>query len=86
MFEMLESKRVSNPGIALHVGLVVLGAILSGQIRNPWPLIAAVLIGSYFLFSDSTHSIIVRLIIVIWGETDGVGVVIGEDGRWLRLT
>jgi regulator of protease activity HflC (stomatin/prohibitin superfamily) len=51
MFELLESKRVSSPGIALHVGLVVLGAILSGEIRNPWPLIAAVLIGSYFLFS-----------------------------------
>jgi regulator of protease activity HflC (stomatin/prohibitin superfamily) len=29
----------------------VLGAILSGEIRNPWPLIAGVLIGSYFLFS-----------------------------------
>ena len=51
MFELLESKRVSSPGIALHVGLVVLGAILAGEIRNPWPLIAAVLIGSYFLFS-----------------------------------
>jgi len=51
MFELLESKRVSSPGIALHVGLVVLGAILSGQIRNPWPLIATILIGSYFLFS-----------------------------------
>jgi len=51
MFELLESKRVSSPGIALHVGLVVLGAILSGEIRNPWPLIAAILIGSYFLFS-----------------------------------
>ena len=51
MFELLESKRVSSPGIALHVGLVVLGAILSGEIRNPWPLIATVLIGSYFLFS-----------------------------------
>jgi regulator of protease activity HflC (stomatin/prohibitin superfamily) len=51
MFELLENKRVSSPGITLHVGLVVLGAILSGEIRNPWPLIAAVLIGSYFLFS-----------------------------------
>jgi len=51
MFELLESKRVSSPGIALHVGLVVLGAILSGEIRHPWPLIAAILIGSYFLFS-----------------------------------
>ena len=51
MFELLESKRVSSPGLALHVGLVVLGAILSGEIRNPWPLIAAILIGSYFLFS-----------------------------------
>jgi len=39
MFELLESKRVSSPGLALHVGLVVLGAILSGEIRNPWPLI-----------------------------------------------
>jgi len=51
MFELLESKRVSSPGLALHVGLVVLGAILSGEIRNPWPLIATVLIGCYFLFS-----------------------------------
>ena len=51
MFELLESKRISSPGIALHVGIVVLGAILSGQIRNPWPLIATILIGSYFLFS-----------------------------------
>ena len=51
MFELLESKRVSSPGLALHVGLVVLGAILTGEIRNPWPLIAAILIGSYFLFS-----------------------------------
>ena len=51
MFELLESKRISSPGIALHVGIVLLGAILSGQIRNPWPLIATILIGSYFLFS-----------------------------------
>jgi len=51
MFEMLESKRVSNPGVALHIAAIALGAILSGEIRNPWPLIAAILIGSYFLFS-----------------------------------
>ena len=51
MFELLESKRVSSPGIALHVGLVVLGAIATGKFRTPWPLIAAVLIGLYILFS-----------------------------------
>ena len=51
MFELLESKRVSSPGIALHVGLVLLGAIATGKFRTPWPLIAAVLIGLYILFS-----------------------------------
>ncbi|MGH9645422.1 MAG: slipin family protein [Bryobacteraceae bacterium] len=51
MFELLESKRVSTPGIALHLGLMALGAVLTGEIRNPWPLVAGVLIGSYFSFS-----------------------------------
>ena len=51
MFELLESKKVSSPGLALHVGAIVLGAILSGEIRNPWPVIAGIVIGSFFLFS-----------------------------------
>ena len=51
MFELLESKRVSGPGIAIHIGLFVLGAIATGEFRTPLPLLAAVLIGSYFLFS-----------------------------------
>ena len=51
MFEMLESKKVSGPGLALHIGLFVLGAIVTGELRTPWPLIAAVLIGFYFPFS-----------------------------------
>ena len=51
MFEMLESKKVSNPGLALHIAIFVLGAIVSGEIRKPWPLIAGLLIGSFFLFS-----------------------------------
>jgi len=51
MFETLESKRVSNPGLALHVALIVLSAILTAKLRNPWPLIAGVLIALYLLFS-----------------------------------
>jgi regulator of protease activity HflC (stomatin/prohibitin superfamily) len=51
MFELLESKRVSGPGIAIHIGLFVLGAIATGEFHTPLPLLAAVLIGSYFLFS-----------------------------------
>ena len=51
MFEMLESKRVSGPGLALHIGLFVLGVIASGELHTPWPLVAAVLIGLYVLFS-----------------------------------
>jgi regulator of protease activity HflC (stomatin/prohibitin superfamily) len=51
MFELLESKRVSNPGVAIHIGFILLGAITTGEIRNPWPLVAGVLIGFYFLFS-----------------------------------
>ncbi|MBZ5633086.1 MAG: slipin family protein [Acidobacteriia bacterium] len=51
MFEMLESKRVSSPGLAIHIGLIVLGAIATGKLRTPWPLLAAVLIGLYCLFS-----------------------------------
>jgi regulator of protease activity HflC (stomatin/prohibitin superfamily) len=51
MFEMLESKRVSTPGIALHIAVIVLGALVAGGIRNPIPLIGAALIGLYLLFS-----------------------------------
>jgi regulator of protease activity HflC (stomatin/prohibitin superfamily) len=42
---------VSSPGLALHIGLIVLGAIATGEFHTPLPLLAAVLIGSYFLFS-----------------------------------
>ena len=51
MFQTLESKRVSSPGLAIHIGLIALGAIASGEIHNRWPLIAGVLIGFYFLYS-----------------------------------
>jgi len=51
MFELLESKRVSNPGVALHIAIFALGAIASGKFRTPWPLVAGVLVGMYFLFS-----------------------------------
>ena len=51
MFELLESKKVSSPGLAIHIGFIVLGAIVTGELHNPVPLVAAVLIGSYFLFS-----------------------------------
>ena len=51
MFEMLESKKVSSPGLAIDIGLIVLGAIATGQLHAPWPLLAGVLIGFYFLFS-----------------------------------
>jgi regulator of protease activity HflC (stomatin/prohibitin superfamily) len=51
MFETLESKRVSNPGLALHIAVIVLSAILTAKIHNPWPLIAGVLIALYILFS-----------------------------------
>ena len=51
MFELLESKKVSSPGLALHIGIMVLGAIVTGELHNPVPLVAAFLIGLYFLFS-----------------------------------
>jgi len=51
MFELLESKKVSSPGLAIHIGLVALGAIATGEFHTPLPLLAAVVIGSYFLFS-----------------------------------
>ena len=51
MFQTLESNRVSNPGLALHIALIVLGAIVTGRIHNPLPLVAGVLIGLYFPFS-----------------------------------
>jgi regulator of protease activity HflC (stomatin/prohibitin superfamily) len=51
MFETLESKKVSSPGLAIHIGLMALGAIASGELHTPWPLVAAILVGLYFLFS-----------------------------------
>jgi regulator of protease activity HflC (stomatin/prohibitin superfamily) len=51
MFELLDDKRVSAPGLAIHIGLMVLGAIATGEFHTPLPLLAAVVIGSYFLFS-----------------------------------
>src|SRR5690349_7879967 len=51
MFEMLESKKVSSPGLAIHIGFIVLGAIVTGELHNPVPLVASILIGLYFLFS-----------------------------------
>jgi regulator of protease activity HflC (stomatin/prohibitin superfamily) len=51
MFELLESKKVSSPGLAIHIGFVVLGAIVTGELHNPVPLVAGLLIGLYFLFS-----------------------------------
>jgi regulator of protease activity HflC (stomatin/prohibitin superfamily) len=51
MFELLESKKVSGPGLAIHIGFVVLGAIVTGELHNPVPLVAGLLIGLYFLFS-----------------------------------
>jgi regulator of protease activity HflC (stomatin/prohibitin superfamily) len=51
MFETLESKRVSNPGLALHIAVIVVSVILTAKIHNPWPLIAGVLIALYILFS-----------------------------------
>jgi regulator of protease activity HflC (stomatin/prohibitin superfamily) len=51
MFETLESKRVSNPGLALHIALIVVSAIITAKIHNPWPMIAGILIALYILFS-----------------------------------
>ena len=51
MFETLESKQVSNPGLAVQIALIALSAIITAKIRTPWPLIAGVLIGFYLLFS-----------------------------------
>src|SRR5579859_3403359 len=51
MFELLESKRVSSPGLAVHIAMIALGAIITGEIHNPLPLIAGVLIGLFFSFS-----------------------------------
>ena len=51
MFELLESKRVSGPGLALHIGLFVLGIAGTGLLQNAWPLIAGVFVGAYFLFA-----------------------------------
>jgi len=51
MFELLESKRVSSPGLALQIGLLVLGAIATGQMHTPLPLLAGFLLGLYCLFS-----------------------------------
>jgi len=51
MFDLLESKRVSNPGIALHIALIVVGVAGTGLVQNAWPLIAGVFVGAYFLFA-----------------------------------
>jgi regulator of protease activity HflC (stomatin/prohibitin superfamily) len=51
MFELLDNKKVSSPGLAIHIGLIVLGAIATGKLQTPWPLLAGFLIGAYFLFS-----------------------------------
>jgi regulator of protease activity HflC (stomatin/prohibitin superfamily) len=42
---------VSSPGLAIHIGLIALGAIATGKLHTPLPLLAGVLIGLYFLFS-----------------------------------
>ena len=52
MFEMLESKRVSGPGLAIQIALLVLGVIITGKLRTPWPLLAGVLIGLYSLLDQ----------------------------------
>ena len=51
MFDLLENKRVSNPGIALHIALIVIGIAGTGVLQNAWPLIAGVFVGAYFLFA-----------------------------------
>jgi regulator of protease activity HflC (stomatin/prohibitin superfamily) len=51
MFDLLENKRVSAPGIALHIGLIVIGVIATGVLQNAWPLFAGIFIGAYFLFA-----------------------------------
>src|SRR5512133_3846642 len=51
MFQTLESKQVSSPGLAIHIALIAAGAIITGKFRTPWPLITGVLIGLYVLFS-----------------------------------
>ena len=51
MFEMLESKRVSSPGLALQIAFIVLGLIATALIHDAWPLFAGLFVGLYFLFS-----------------------------------
>jgi regulator of protease activity HflC (stomatin/prohibitin superfamily) len=51
MFEMLERKQVSNPGLAVHIAVIAVSAIITAKIHNPWPLIAGILIALYVLFS-----------------------------------
>jgi regulator of protease activity HflC (stomatin/prohibitin superfamily) len=51
MFQTLESKQMSSPGLAIHIALIVIGAIITGKIHNPLPLLAGALIGFYFLYS-----------------------------------
>jgi regulator of protease activity HflC (stomatin/prohibitin superfamily) len=51
MFQTLESKQMSSPGLAIHIALIVIGAIMTGKIHNPLPLLAGILIGFYFLYS-----------------------------------
>jgi regulator of protease activity HflC (stomatin/prohibitin superfamily) len=51
MLETLESNRVSNPGLAVQLALIVVGAFVTIKIHSLWPLIAGVLVGFYFLHS-----------------------------------
>ena len=51
MFQTLESKQMSSPGLAIHIALIVIGAVITGKIHNPVPLVAGILIGFYFLYS-----------------------------------
>jgi len=51
MFDLLENKRVSAPGIALLVAWIALGAIATGVLQTGWPLFTGIFVGAYFLFS-----------------------------------
>jgi len=51
MFDLLENKRVSAPGIALLVAWIALGAIATGVLQTGWPLFTGIVVGAYFLFS-----------------------------------
>jgi regulator of protease activity HflC (stomatin/prohibitin superfamily) len=51
MFDLLENKRVSAPGIALLVAWIALGAIATSVLQTGWPLFTGIVVGAYFLFS-----------------------------------